>query len=74
MKCNIGKKDKMIRITAGIVIIGLGLYFKSWWGLVGLIPVITAVVNFCPAYVPLGVSTCEAKSEDMKEVKKQTKK
>jgi hypothetical protein len=33
MKCNIGKTDRFIRFVLGIVIIIVGLYFKSWWGL-----------------------------------------
>ncbi|KXJ39747.1 MAG: hypothetical protein AXA67_11835 [Methylothermaceae bacteria B42] len=56
---NIGKTDRMIRIFAGVVIVGLGLYFKSWWGVVGLIPIATAVLRWCPAYEPLKISTVE---------------
>ncbi|MBK7379162.1 MAG: DUF2892 domain-containing protein [Ignavibacteriales bacterium] len=57
MKANIGSADKIIRIILGVVIIGLGIYFKSWWGLVGLVPLLTASMNFCPAYNLIGVST-----------------
>jgi hypothetical protein len=57
MKANIGGVDKPIRIIAGIVIIALGIYLRSWWGLVGILPLATALINFCPLYVPLGIST-----------------
>jgi hypothetical protein len=57
MKCNVGKTDRIIRIVVGIVIIAVGFYFKSWWGAIGLIPILTAVIRFCPAYVPLKINT-----------------
>lgn len=57
MKSNIGGTDKVVRYIAGIVIILLGLYFKSWWGALGLIPLLTALIGWCPLYVPFKIST-----------------
>jgi hypothetical protein len=57
MKLNIGTTDKWIRIALGLAAGALGIVFKSWWGLVGLIPLATAVVGTCPVYLPLGIST-----------------
>jgi hypothetical protein len=57
MKCNIGKTDRMLRIVAGIAIIGAGIALQSWWGLVGVIPLFTGIIRWCPAYLPLGIST-----------------
>jgi len=57
MKKNMGKTDKTIRLILGVVIIALGIYFKSWWGLVGLIPLLTSFVSFCPLYAPFKIST-----------------
>lgn len=59
MKCNVGKTDKIIRILAGIVIIALGLYFQSWWGVIGVVLLATAAFSICPAYLPFGISTCK---------------
>lgn len=59
MTANVGGTDKAIRIVAGIVILALGLVFKSFWGLVGLLPLLTGLVGFCPAYVLFGISTCK---------------
>lgn len=58
MKKNIGKTDKIIRIVLGVVIlsqtvIGLG----SLWGLIGLVLIVTALIDFCPAYTVLGINT-----------------
>lgn len=59
MKNNIGKYDRGIRIVLGLVIIALGFYFKSYLGLIGLIPLVTAIFGFCPLYSPFGLSTRE---------------
>ena len=47
MKKNIGTVERVIRIIAGIVIIILGIVFKSWWGIVGIIPLGTALLGNC---------------------------
>jgi hypothetical protein len=62
MKCNVGKSEQIIRIIFGIGIILLGLYFRNWWGLIGLLPIITGTIRYCPISTVLGVSTC--KDED----------
>ena len=59
MKCNVGKTDRIIREIVGLGLIAAGIYFKSWWGAVGLVPLLTAIFKFCPVYVPFGISTCE---------------
>ena len=61
MKPNIGSVDRVVRIIAGLAILGAGYYFKTWWGLVGLVPILTALVRFCPAYLPFGLNTCAVK-------------
>lgn len=59
MKCNVGKVDKAARLVIGAAIIIAGVVFKSWWGLIGLIPIVTALVSWCPLYVPFGIKTCK---------------
>ncbi len=54
---NVGPADKNVRIIAGIVIIGIGLYSQSWFGAIGIIPLLTGFMNFCPLYLPFGLST-----------------
>ena len=60
MKCNMGKTDRTVRVLLGLVIIVLGLVFHSWWGALGIIPLFTAAIRWCPLYVPFRISTCEA--------------
>lgn len=57
MKKNVGSIDKIIRIILGLAIGGLGFFYGSWWGLVGIIPIATALVNFCPLYTLIGLNT-----------------
>ena len=57
MKCNVGKTDRIIRVIAGACIIATGIYLKSWWGAIGVIPIFTAAIGWCPAYLPFGIST-----------------
>jgi len=57
MKANVGGPDRIFRIVLGIVILGVGWYFKSWWGLIGLIPLVTGLVGWCPLYCPFHAST-----------------
>jgi hypothetical protein len=57
MTCNVGKTDKIIRVIIGLVIAALGFYFKSWWGLLAIIPLLTAAIGFCGLYVPFKIST-----------------
>jgi len=59
MKKNIGKYDRSIRIVLGLLIIALGIIFKSYLGLLGLIPLVTAIFNFCPIYASFKISTRE---------------
>ena len=58
MKVNVGKTDRSIRVVLGLVVVALGLYYGSWWGAIGLVPLITGLFGSCPAYWLLGISTC----------------
>jgi hypothetical protein len=57
MKNNVGGIDRIVRIAVGLGLIGWGLYVESWWGAIGLIPLLTGLTSWCPAYLPLGLST-----------------
>jgi hypothetical protein len=63
MKKNIGSIDKSLRILLGLAIIIIGIFYESWLGLVGIIPILTAFIGFCPLYSLIGVSTCQIKDK-----------
>ena len=45
----------------------MSISIRSWWGVIGAIPIITALVNYCPAYTLIGVSTkAKIKTEKLK--------
>ncbi|MBR9830328.1 MAG: DUF2892 domain-containing protein [Oceanospirillales bacterium] len=57
MKSNMGSTDRVLRTMLGACIIAAGVYLQSWWGLIGIIPILTAAIGWCPAYMPFGIST-----------------
>ncbi|GAB4299548.1 MAG: DUF2892 domain-containing protein [Pseudomonadota bacterium] len=61
MKANVGTVDKVIRIIAGLAIIGWGVAASNWLGAIGIVPLATALLGFCPAYSLIGVNTCGSK-------------
>jgi cadmium resistance protein CadD (predicted permease) len=59
MTANVGTLDRTLRIALGLGLLSLVFVGpKTLWGLVGLIPLITGLARFCPAYRGIGVSTC----------------
>ncbi len=58
MKSNVGGIDRMIRIVLSMFILGAGFYIPSWWGLVGLLPLLTGIAGWCPLYSIFGINTC----------------
>ncbi|MEW6336696.1 MAG: YgaP family membrane protein [Acidobacteriota bacterium] len=61
MQRNVGGADRMLRLALGAAIIGVGVYYRNWWGAVGIVPILTAAIGWCPAYLPFGVSSCRVK-------------
>lgn len=61
MNANVGGIDRGLRIVAGVALLSLVYLLEGparWWGLVGLVPLFTGLVRWCPAYTLLGVDTC----------------
>lgn len=59
MKRNMGSIDRAIRVVLGLLIIGAGVYYGSWWGAIGIVLLVTAILAWCPGYLPFGISTCK---------------
>ena len=57
MKVNVGSIDKNLRIVAGLAIIAWGVMSNNWLGAIGLVPLATGLINFCPLYSLLGFNT-----------------
>jgi len=63
MKKNVGSIDRVVRAIGGLVIIGIGFVFQSWWGAIGAIPLFTALIGWCPPYAMLGFNTCKVEEK-----------
>lgn len=62
MKRNVGGIDRILRITAGGVLIALAATGSiGMWGYLGVVPLLTGVVGWCPPYAMFGWSTCSTK-------------
>lgn len=59
MKCNSGGIERSLRVLAGLVLITLAVTGTvGMWGWIGVIPLFTGIVGFCPAYALFGMNTC----------------
>ena len=64
MKNNEGGIDRMVRIVAGLVLLGLmAMGTIGWWGWLGIVPLVTGLIGWCPMYTLLGMNTCPMKSK-----------
>ncbi len=64
MKINEGGIDRIVRIVAGLVLIGLAYTGTvGMWGYIGVVPLATGLIGWCPAYTTLGMNTCPMKSK-----------
>jgi hypothetical protein len=61
MSCNVGSIERIIRILAGLALIAWALLGGPVWAWIGVVPLVTGLLNFCPAYSLLGMNTCGIK-------------
>lgn len=62
---NVGGFDRVARIVVGLVLLSLLVVLDGgarWFGLIGLVPLFTGITQWCPAYVPFGISTCRTRA------------
>ncbi len=65
MHSNVGGIDRILRIVAGLILLTFVAVYQGderWFGLIGVIPLMTGLFRFCPAYRLIGVNTCRARS------------
>lgn len=58
MKLNVGGIDRVLRIVVGLALIGVAVMGVSPWGWIGVVPLVTGLFKFCPAYAIFGINTC----------------
>lgn len=58
MKKNVGLMDRGFRIVLGIVLIALAVFGQiGWWGYIGIVPLLTGFISFCPLYTLIRFNT-----------------
>lgn len=62
MLSNVGGFDRVLRIVAGLILLTFAVVYQGderWFGLIGVVPLLTGLFRFCPAYRLLGMNTCQ---------------
>lgn len=64
MTSNVGGIDRILRIAIGLVLIALAATGSvGWWGWLGMVPLATGAIGWCPPYALFGFSTCALKNK-----------
>lgn len=64
MKVNVGSTDRILRALAGLVLISLAAAGSiGAWGWIGIVPLLTGIFRFCPAYTMGGINTCNTEGQ-----------
>ncbi|PLY15068.1 MAG: DUF2892 domain-containing protein [Sedimenticola sp.] len=63
MNKNMGGIDRGLRLVVGLGLVGWGIATQNIWGAIGVIPLFTAAIGWCPAYLPFGIKTCKTDSK-----------
>jgi hypothetical protein len=58
MKRNVGRADRGLRLIIGLVVLITGYFYESYWGLLGLVPLVSGGMGWCPLYAILGMNSC----------------
>ncbi len=59
---NVGSIDRILRIAVGAILIVLAVTGQiGLWGWIGIVPILTGTLRWCPAYLPFGLSTCKTR-------------
>ena len=62
MNVNVGGIDRLLRIVVGLALMAWALLANGpAWAWIGIMPLATGLLNFCPAYTLLGINTCKIK-------------
>jgi hypothetical protein len=61
MKTNVGNPDRILRIIAGIALLAWAILGGPVWAWIGIVPLATSLLGFCPLYTLLGINTCGLK-------------
>ena len=64
MKSNVGGIDRVFRIVVGLGLVAWAAMGGPVWAWIGVVPIATGALGWCPAYLPFGLSTCATKKQE----------
>jgi len=64
MKSNVGGIDRIFRIVVGLGLVAWAAMGGPVWAWIGVVPIATGALGWCPAYLPFGLSTCATKKQE----------
>ena len=60
MKSNVGGTDRILRLVIGLALVAMAATGTvGAWGYIGIVPILTGALGWCPAYLPFGFSSCK---------------
>ena len=60
MKSNVGGIDRILRLVIGLALVAMAATGTvGAWGYIGIVPILTGALGWCPAYLPFGFSSCK---------------
>jgi hypothetical protein len=66
MQANVGGVDRTLRIVGGLALLAWAVFGQGdvrWWGLLGIVPLATGILRWCPVYLPFGIRTSRTQSQ-----------
>jgi hypothetical protein len=66
MKINVGGAERFVRVLVGVVLLSAVVLWDHplhWWGMIGIVPLLTGMMGNCPAYSIFGCSTCSSETK-----------
>jgi len=63
MKINVGGIDRVVRVVAGLGLVGWAVLGGPVWAWIGVVPLVTGSVGLCPLYSVLGMNTCPIRKQ-----------
>ncbi len=64
MKSNVGGIDRILRIVVGLALVAWAAMGGPVWAWIGVLPIATGSLGWCPAYLPFGITTCSTKKQE----------
>lgn len=69
MKANVGSYDGAFRFVGGCALLAMGNHDLGWWGLIGIVPILSSITGYCPLYALLHIRTTACDHDEVESVR-----